>query len=186
MAEVRVERLDHLGVVAGAIEDLWIVEMIDARIATDEQEQVSAGEAVAAMIMNGLGFSSQPLYTTPRFFENKPVEELFRKGVSAEHFNRFKLGRALDDAFTYGCDLLFSEIALRVCEKENIATQFNSFDTTSFSVTGQHLPDTDVEAVRITHGYSKDHRPDLKQACLELMVSQDGGRALLEQSLGWK
>ena len=26
----------------------------------------------------------------------------------------------------------------------------------------------------ITHGYSKDHRPDLQQAVLELMVSQDG------------
>lgn len=181
MAEVRVERLDHLGVVAGTIKDMGIVEMIDARIATDEQENVTTGEAIAAMVMNGLGFTSQPLYMTPHFFENKPVEELFRKGVEAEHFNRFKLGRALDDAFTYGCDLLFSEIAFRVCEKENVAVQFNSLDTTSFSVTGNYLPDTDVEAVQITHGYSKDHRPDLKQACLELMVSQDGGIPFLSK-----
>lgn len=181
MTEVRVDRLDHLGVVAGTIKDLGIGEMIDARIGTDEQESLTTGEAIAGMIINGLGFTSQPLYMTPHFFENKPVEELFRKGVSAEHFNRFKLGRALDDAFTYGCDLLFSEIALRVCEKENVATKFNSLDTTSFSVTGQYLPDTDVEAVRITHGYSKDHRPDLKQACLELMVSQDGGVPFLSK-----
>ena len=34
----------------------------------------------------------------------------------------------------------------------------------------------------ITHGYSKDHRPDLKQAILELMVSQDGGVPLVSQS----
>jgi transposase len=27
----------------------------------------------------------------------------------------------------------------------------------------------------ITHGYSQEHRPDLKHAVLELMVSQDGG-----------
>ena len=27
----------------------------------------------------------------------------------------------------------------------------------------------------ITRGHSKDHRPDLKQAVLEVMVSQDGG-----------
>jgi transposase len=168
MAEVKVERLDHLGVVAGVIEDLGIIEMIDARIAADEQENVTTGEAIAAMIVNGLGFNSQVFYMTPWFFENKPPEELFREGVTAEHFNRFKLGQALDDAFTYGCDLLFSETALRICEKEHV-------DMTSFSVTGQYLPDTDEEAILITHGYSKDHRPDLKQACPELMVSQDGG-----------
>ena len=179
MNEVKVERLDHLGVVAGVIKDLGIIEMIDARIPGDEQEHVTTGEAIAAMILNGLGFTSQPLYMTPRFFESKPVEELFRKGVSADHFNRFKLGRALDDGFTYGCDLLFTELALPICEKEKISKRFNSLDTTTFSVTGEYLPDPDEKetdpAILITHGYSKDHRPDLKQACLELMVSQDGG-----------
>ena len=34
----------------------------------------------------------------------------------------------------------------------------------------------------ITHGYSKDHRPDLKQAVLELMVSQDGGVPFVSKS----
>jgi transposase len=34
----------------------------------------------------------------------------------------------------------------------------------------------------ITHGYSRDHRPDLKQAVLELMVSQDGGVPFLSKS----
>jgi transposase len=181
MNEVKVQRLDHLAVVAGVIKDLGIIEMIDARIPVDEQEKVTTGEAIAAMIVNGLGFTSQPLYMTPRFFENKPVEEFFRKGVSAEHFNRFKLSRALDDAFNFGCDILFSDIAFHVCAKEKINTQFNSLDTTSFSVTGQYLPDTDEEAILITPGYSKDHRPDLKQACLELMVSQDGGVPFLSK-----
>ena len=36
--------------------------------------------------------------------------------------------------------------------------------------------------ILITHGSSKDHRPDLKQAVLELMVSQDGGVPLLSKS----
>jgi transposase len=34
----------------------------------------------------------------------------------------------------------------------------------------------------LPHGYSKDHRPDLKQAVLELMVSQDGGVPLVSKS----
>ena len=60
--------------------------------------------------------------------------------------------------------------------------RFNHLDTTSFSLTGDYVPESDEHAIAITHGYSKDHRPDLKQAVLELMVSQDGGVPLLSKS----
>jgi hypothetical protein len=43
---------------------------------------------------------------------------LFREGIDAEMFNRFKLGRTLDEAYTYGCNLLFEELALAVCMQE--------------------------------------------------------------------
>jgi transposase len=62
-----------------------------------------------------------------------------------------------------------------VCQREAIDQRFNHLDTTSFSLTGDYVPESDEQAIAITHGYSKDHRPDLKQAVLELMVSQDGG-----------
>ena len=44
------------------------------------------------------------------------------------------------------------------------------------------MPETDTQAIAITHGYSKDHRPDLQQAVRELMVSQDGGVPCMRQS----
>ena len=62
-----------------------------------------------------------------------------------------------------------------VCLQEGVEQRFNSEDTTTFSVTGESYPDSDEHAVSVTHGYSKDHRPDLKQVVHELMVSQDGG-----------
>jgi transposase len=182
MESVSVERLDHLGVVASVIKDLGLIEMIDARLLLHNQGEITAGEAVAGMILNGLGFSNRPLSLTPQFFANKPLDLLFRKGVRAEMFNRFKLGRTLDEVYAYGCDLLFSELALAVCAQEGIDERFNHLDTTSFSLTGDYVPDSDEHAIAITHGYSKDHRPDLKQAILELMVSQDGGVPLLSKS----
>jgi transposase len=179
---VTVERLDHLGIIAGVIKDLGLIEMIDARVGLDDQEGITTGEAIAGMILNGLGFSDRPMSLTPQFFANKPVGLLFRDGVSAEHFNRFKLGRSLDKVFSYGCDTLFSEVALAVCQQERVALTFTCLDTTSFSLTGAYVPETDTQAIAITHGYSKDHRPDLKQAVLELMVTQDGGVPLMSQS----
>jgi len=179
---ISVERLDHLGVVAAVIKDLGIIEMIDARLPRHDQEAITAGEAVAGMILNGLGFSNRPLSLTPQFFVNKPLDVLFRPGVHADMFNRFKLGRSLDEVYTYGCDLLFSELARAVCVHEGIDQRFNHLDTTSFSLSGEYAPESDEHAILITHGYSKDHRPDLKQAVLELMVSQDGGVPLLSKS----
>jgi transposase len=99
-----------------------------------------------------------------------------------ELFNRFKLGRTLDQAYAYGCDLLFHELALCVCAREGIDLRFNHLDTTSFALSGEYIPDSDEQAITITHGYSREHRPDLKQVVLELMVSQDGGIPFVSKS----
>jgi len=37
MGSIKLERTDHLGILAGAIQDLGIIEMIDSRIAPDER-----------------------------------------------------------------------------------------------------------------------------------------------------
>src|SRR5437899_9901445 len=157
MESVSVERLDHLGIVASVIKDFGLIEMIDARLLVHDQEEITAGEAVAGMILNGLGFSDRPLTLTPQFFANKPLDLLFHEGVRAEMFNRFKLGRTLDEAYDYGCDLLFSELALPVCQQERIDLCFNHLDTTSFALTGEYVPESDKQAIAITHGDSTAH-----------------------------
>ena len=97
-------------------------------------------------------------------------------------FNRFKVGRTLDAVYAYGCDLLFEELARAICAHEGIDLRFNHLDTTSFALTGEYVPDRDEHAIRLTHGYSKDHQPDLKQAVLKLLVSQDGGVPFVSKS----
>ena len=182
MASVHVERLDHLGLLASTIRDLGLMSMIDARLVPDEQEEITPGEAVAGMILNGLGFANRPLSLTPQFFAHTPLDLLFRGGVHAEMFNRFQLGRTLDEVYAYGCDLLLSALAVAVCTQERIDLRFNHLDTTSFALSGDYVPDSDEHAITLTHGYAKDHRPDLKQAVLALIVSQDGGVPFVSKS----
>ena len=100
MEQVRVERRDHLGVIISMINDLGLIDMIDTRLVPDQQEMITPGEAVAGMILNGLGFANRPLSLTPQFFANTPLDLLCRKGIYAEMFNRFTLGRTLDEAYT--------------------------------------------------------------------------------------
>src|SRR5438105_13990159 len=99
MDVVTVERLDHLGIIAGVIKDVGIIEMIDARIVPDDQEDITTGEAVAGMILNGLGFSDRPLSLAPQLFANKPLALLVREGVSDEQLDRFTLATRVDTVF---------------------------------------------------------------------------------------
>ena len=61
MEQVRVERLDHLGVIVSVINDLGLMDRSDTRLVPDTQDMITPGEAVAGMILNGLGFANRPL-----------------------------------------------------------------------------------------------------------------------------
>src|ERR671914_2717213 len=55
--------LAHLGLVGGMYEELGIGEVIDRAVPQDEERRfVSVGQAVKAMVLNGLGFVNQRLY----------------------------------------------------------------------------------------------------------------------------
>jgi hypothetical protein len=51
--EIEIKNLDHLGLVAGIIDDLEIENIVDSLIQKDIREKVSAGKIVKAIILNG-------------------------------------------------------------------------------------------------------------------------------------
>jgi transposase len=72
--------LDHLGLVAGMFEELEIGARIDEHIAQDfDEREVSVGQAVKAMVLNGFGFVQQRLYLTPEFFERAEGRASYRR-----------------------------------------------------------------------------------------------------------
>ena len=62
---VAVERLDHLGMVAGVCEEIGLRAYFD-RLDEGIHARVSLGQAVQAMVLNGLGFSNRRLYLVPQ------------------------------------------------------------------------------------------------------------------------
>src|SRR5215475_13046843 len=182
----RTQVLDHLGLVAGMFEELGITEVIDQATQQDpEMRIVTAGHAVKAMVLNGLGFINQQLYLVPHFFQNKPLSRLLAPGIQASHLNDDTLGRALDTLYDYGVTALYSLIAATAARRLGLTPTFAHLDTTSFHVDGRYnsheAPDEQV--VHITPGYSRDHRPDLNQVILELIVEHQAGIPVLMKPL---
>jgi transposase len=164
---ILVRNLDHLGLVAGIIDELEIVSEIDRLLPSDRK--VSIGTLVKALILNAMGFSQHALYITPSFFEQCPVEHLLGAQYQASDFNDDSIGRGLDALFSYGLNNLFVKIAHRACQIAGITEFFHHVDTTNFSVEGAY--EDEPNAVKIRHGFAKDKRFDLKQVTLGLITS---------------
>ena len=177
MPQMTVERLDHLGIVAGICQEIGLMEYFD-RLDEREHAQVTLGQAVQAMVLNGLGLSNRRLYLVPQFFEHKPIERLIGPGITSEDLNDDCLGRALDWLTAHDLTALFAGLAHQARRRFGVAAEVVHVDSTSFSVEGAYAAEDGEEAnealIRITYGYSRDHRADLKQWQLSLATTTSG------------
>src|SRR5262247_3482447 len=182
----RTQVLDHLGLVAGMFDELGIGDVIDqATHQHPELRDLTVGEAVKAMVLNGLGFINQALYLVPRFFQNKPTYRLVSPRITPEQLNDDALGRALDTLYDYGVTELYSLIAATAVQRLGLVPTFAHLDSTSFHVDGRYnsAEEPDAQVIHITRGYSRDHRPDLNQVMLELIVEHQAGIPVLMKPL---
>ncbi|MBS4165365.1 Uncharacterized protein NEOC65_000422 [Neochlamydia sp. AcF65] len=128
------------------------------------------------MILNGLGFVSRTLYMYSEYFEDKSIDHLLGTSVIPEQIDDNVLGRALDKLFELGVTELFTKIALHTIKVLGMGIQVKSLhsDATSFHVDGNYesLLEQGEACIRLVQGYSRDHRPDLNQAVLQLITSK--------------
>jgi len=180
------QELNHLGLVAGIYDELGLGELIDRVMPQDEASRnVSIGQAVKAMVLNGLGFAHRALYITPLFFKNKPLDRLLGPGIDAEHLNDDVLARALDRIYAYGPTQLYAQLAAQTVQRLGLLCRFGHLDSTSFHVDGDYNSTIEEPegVIRITQGYSRDHRPDLNQVVLQLLCERKAGIPLLMEAL---
>lgn len=73
ISEAKIQNIDHLGIVAGLIDEIGIVEIINSKLGVNSREMIAAGILVKAILINGLGFVSRPLYLFHQFFDDKAI-----------------------------------------------------------------------------------------------------------------
>ena len=187
VARYEAKTVEHLGLVAGMFDELGIGELIDQFIPQDKDRRfVTIGQAVKAMVINGLGFINRRLYLTPRFFKNKPTDQLIGPEIKAEHLNDDALGKALDRLHQFGVTELFTIIAQQAATRLELNPKIAHLDSSSFHLDGGYNSG-DYEPVdgviQIKRGYSRDNRPDLNQVVLELIAENTAGLPLLMRPL---
>jgi len=181
-----IKNLDHLGLIAAQFDDLGLVELIDSMVPQDKEKRtVSLGQSVKAMVINGLGFANHTLYLMPEFFADKPVERLIGSGITANDLNQNLFGRNLDVIHKFDVTQFYMRLSAHTVRQLELPCLGAHIDTTSFHVDGDYNSDRDAKegVVKITKGYSRDHRPDLNQVGLQLIVENQAGIPLVMQAL---
>lgn len=164
------QRIDHLGIVAGVCQEISLIEQIDGQVKASERK-VSCGKGTQAMILNALGFVGRALYMTPDYLNSKPVDLLIGPEMCPADFNDDALDRCLDDLYAAGVTEVFYKVAAHALQVYGISSKFVHLDSSSFHLHGAYdHQNPEREAINITYGYSKDHRPDLKQVVVQLIT----------------
>jgi|BarGraIncu00222A_1022003.scaffolds.fasta_scaffold26695_2 transposase len=88
------------------------------------------------------------------------------------------LARALDRLFQADRASLLTRVVLHAVKTDAIDLNQIHQDTTSVKLAGAYVNQR-RSAVKLARGYSKDHRPDLKQLVYELSVTHDGAVPVL-------
>jgi transposase len=160
-------QVQHLPIVKAYADKIGLVEAINQVVPTEMA--IDPGTIVLGMILDTLSGRS-PLYRLEEFLACQDTALLLGKAVAPSAFDDDTVGRVLDRLYDTGTMKVFTACAVRADQVSHFDKRYVHFDTTSVSVYGDYLPsenpqDQQGQAVpfTITHGYSKDKRPDLKQ-----------------------
>jgi transposase len=171
---IRASDVRYLPIVSAYARNLGVVEEID-RLCSHERG-ISPGRVVLALMVDALSGRTL-LFRLSQAFAKVDTELLLGEAISPERLNDDAVGRVLDRLYEVGTSKVLADVALRAVKLFDLDTTHVHHDTTSYRVYGDYdlygeeAPD---QHFVITFGFSKDHRPDLKQLVHSLVCVDNG------------
>jgi transposase len=158
------------------VDALKIREIVD-RIVPMERDSggLTHGEVIEQLVLNRLN-DPCPLVHIEDWAEHTGILELCH--IRPEQLNDDRLGGALDAVEPYIDDIEEAIVLHALSRFAKIDTSQVLWDTTSFYFEGDH-----DESELITYGYSRDQKPDKKQAVVELNVTARDGIPVCHRAL---
>lgn len=178
--ELQVERLGPLPVVNHFLDRLKVVSLLDAAVPTLDRRCRLSYALRLGVLLRSIIVERAPIYRQQESVAPFAPEGFGLSAEDADGLNDDQIGRALDRLFDADRGSLLTELLLVVATEFGVSFSEFHNDSTSVSVTGQYVDATGrrmrgKRAPWITYGYSKDHRPDLKQLLFILTSTADGG-----------
>ena len=171
---IRASDVGYLPMVAAYARTLGMVEEVDRLCGRGNG--ISPGRVVLALILDTLS-GRTPLFRLPKAFAKLDTELLLGEAISPAKLNDDAVGRVLDRLYQVGTNKVLSAVSVAAVKRFDLNTTHVHHDTTSRRVYGDYdlyREETHDQPFVITFGFSKEHRPDLKQLVHSLLCVDDG------------
>ena len=178
------QNLEPLGLVAGMFDALGVGAVRDrATQPNPEPRMVTVGNAVKALVRNGLGVGNQQRYRVPMVFQHTPTPRLLAPGLEASHRHDDTLGRALATLEAYGVTALYRLVATTAAHRRGLPPTFAPLESPSFPGEGRDnsAEEPAAQVLHMTPGDRREQRPDLHHVRLDLIVAHQAGIPLRRQ-----
>jgi len=180
---LRVQRLGPLPIINRFIEKLGLEDILDRFVpARDPRCKVPYAKSLGVLLRSIL-VEREPIYRQQETVEAFAPEAFGLSPQDAGWLADHTVGRALDRLFSADRGSILTAAVVAAGRRFGLRFDELHNDSTSVRFCGQYRggaprPRRSIRGHRapwITYGYSKDHRPDLKQLLFILTTSADGG-----------
>ena len=154
------------------LDELQVQQTVSTLVSS--QADVDLGLVVVMLTLNRL-LAPQPLYHVQDWLVGTILPEFL--GVAPRQAYDNRLGRALDHLHPHLGEI-WARVATRCIERYDIDLDILHWDITSVCFEGAY-----ADSELATYGYSRDHRPDTKQANLQVDATHDGQIPVLYEVL---
>jgi transposase len=175
-----VERLGPLPLINHFVSRMGLLELLEQHVPTADARSTVTHAQALGVLLRSIIVEREPIYRQQES-TNGFAAGLF--GIDAARLSRLsddRIGRAMDRLFDADRAALLTEVVLAVVQRFGVRLQQLHNDSTSISLCGQYHQAKgrsmrQRRAPAITYGFSKDHRPDLKQLLFILTTDAEGG-----------
>jgi transposase len=174
------ERLGPLPLVNHFIDRMGLAALLEKYVPTNDPRcRVSHAKALG-VLLRSIVVEREPIYRAQETVHGFATGLFGIASGNLKSLSDDRLGRALDHLFEADRAALLTEVVLAVVKRFAVQLKQLHNDSTSISFCGQYRDQSPSSrsgkrAPAITFGYSKAHRPDLKQLLFILTTDADGG-----------
>ena len=177
---LRSERLGPLPLINHFLERLGLEALLDQYVPTRDRRSAVAHAQALGVLLRSIVVEREPIYRQQETAVGFAPELFGLARVQMSHLGDDRIGRALDRLFDADRAALLTAVVLAVGQKFGVRFDELHNDSTSVAFCGQYRGATGRSlrgrtAPAITYGYSKDHRPDLKQLLFILTTEAETG-----------
>jgi len=164
--------------IGALLERLQLRELLQRALPTSSRRMKLAAVDSALVMIRNFALCRHPLYAVPEWVRRFVPSELGLEREQVQLVNDDRLGRTLDKLFDADRRSVVTALIVHIAQEFNLDLERLHNDTTSITFCGDYPERAPRPGrgrpVHITHGYNKDHRPDLKQLVWSLTVTEDG------------